>query len=153
MGDDALELVAGEQGHAAAGDPDDGIARGASGGEGVDGILRVHHVDGRNGHARGDRHLLDEVEEAALVVVGRVQVDLAPAEAAGDDGATSRELQGLAGRGEEDDRRRADRGEGEDRRIPEGRTTRIIEPLPGQEKDQGDESVDRGHDPTRARAK
>ena len=66
VADHALQLVAGERLERAARDGDDGVAGRVAGGEGVDARLVVQHVDRRHGHAGGDRHLLDHVEQPAL---------------------------------------------------------------------------------------
>jgi hypothetical protein len=49
VADDALQFVAGELFERAAGDGDDGVARGEAGGEGVERGLVVEHVDGGTG--------------------------------------------------------------------------------------------------------
>ena len=61
--------------HAAACDGDGGVAGFVAGGEGVDAVLVVHDVDLRHGHAGGDGHFLDDVEQFAFVGIVRVRVD------------------------------------------------------------------------------
>ena len=72
VGDDALQLVAGELLGAAAGDADDRVAGRIAGGEGVDARLVVQQEHGRHRHAGGERHFLDDVQQPALDRVGRV---------------------------------------------------------------------------------
>jgi len=74
VADDALQLVARKQFHAAAGDADGGIAGGVAGGEGVDAGFVAQHIDFRHGHAGGDGHFLDHVEQLALVGIGAVGI-------------------------------------------------------------------------------
>ena len=66
MGDHALELVAVEVLERAARDGDRGVAARAPGRERVDARFLLEHVDLRNGQPGGERHLLDDVDEAAL---------------------------------------------------------------------------------------
>jgi len=119
VSDDSLKFIAGEKGHASASDPDDGIARGFPRRKGIDRVLAVHHEYGRNGDSGGDRHFLDHIHEAALVEVGRVQVDLAAAELAGDNGTTAGKLRGFKRTREKDDERGAHAGVEEYFRSPE----------------------------------
>jgi len=119
VADDALEFVAREPLERAAGDGDDGIGGGEAGGEGVDGGLVVHNVDGRHGDAGGHGHLLDDVEEAALVERGRVGGDAAAAHALGDGAAAGGELVPFIKRGEADDGEGAEGDEGEELGLPE----------------------------------
>ena len=79
VGDDALQFIARQQFHAAARDGDGGIAGGVAGGEGVDALLLVHHIDLRHGHAGGERHFLDDVQQLALVEVRAVRIQQPPA--------------------------------------------------------------------------
>src|SRR5215211_193071 len=67
--DDALELVPVELVQEAGGHGDGGVLRVATRGEGVGGGI-VDNVDLRHRKARGQRHLLDDVEEDGGVVVG-----------------------------------------------------------------------------------
>ena len=94
VGDDALQLVAGELAQAAAGDGHHGVGRGEARGEGVDAVL-VEDVDRRDRDSRGDGHLLDDVEQTLLVAVGGVGRHEPPAEQLGDRGAPA--LAQLAG--------------------------------------------------------
>ena len=72
VGDHALQLVAVEHLHHPARDGDRGVLRVAPGGEGV-GRRLLDDVDRRHvGQAGGDRHLLDDVEELRLVLVGHL---------------------------------------------------------------------------------
>jgi hypothetical protein len=50
------------------GDDDDRLVWRAPGGEGIDAILAVQHVHRRRRQARGDRHLVHHVDQAALGV-------------------------------------------------------------------------------------
>ena len=43
-----------------------------TGGEGVDAVFLVHDIDLRHGHAGGDGHFLDDIEQLAFVGIGRV---------------------------------------------------------------------------------
>ena len=80
VGDHALQFVAREHGHCAAGDRDSGVARGMAGGERVDPRLAIHYVDLRDGDAGGDRHFFDNVEELPFVRIGRIRIDQAAIE-------------------------------------------------------------------------
>ena len=75
VADDALQFVARKQFHAAARDGDGGVAGFVAGGEGVDAVLLVHDINLRHGHAGGDGHFLDDVEQFAFVGIGRVGFD------------------------------------------------------------------------------
>ena len=116
--DDALQLVAVEFVERAARDGDDGVARGEAGSEGVEAGLVVHHVDGRHGHARGDGHFLDDVEQAAFAEVGGVRIEAAPAGHLGDGAAAVAHLRPFVERGEADDSQGAERDAGKNLRIP-----------------------------------
>jgi hypothetical protein len=89
VGDDALELVPGQKVQAAAGHADHRVPRAEAGGERVDALLRVEHVHRGHGHARGQGHLLDHVQQPALLEVARVGLDRPPAEQAAHGGAAS----------------------------------------------------------------
>ena len=80
VANDALEFVAGERLDATARDGDGGVAGGVAGGEGVDAGLIVHDIDLWHGHAGGDGHFLDDVEQLAFIEVGGVGTDEASAE-------------------------------------------------------------------------
>jgi hypothetical protein len=75
VADDALQFVARQKFHAAARDGDGRVAGLVAGGEGVDAVLVVHDIDLRHGHAGGDGHFLDDVEQLAFVGIGRVRID------------------------------------------------------------------------------
>ena len=68
---DPLQLVAGQVSGCSRGvTRDDGVAGRVPGGEGVDPVLVLEQVDRWHRRARGDGHLLDDVQEPALVGVG-----------------------------------------------------------------------------------
>ena len=90
VADDALELVAVERVDRAARYRDDRVRHVAARGERVDAVLLVHDVDRRNARSRGDRHLLDDVEKAALEPVGGARQHAPRADHAGDGRAASR---------------------------------------------------------------
>ena len=69
VGDHALQLVAIERVQQAARHDDRGIVRRGAGGEGIERV-GLHHQQPRHRHARGDRHLLDDVEELRRVFLG-----------------------------------------------------------------------------------
>ena len=120
VGDDALEFVAREFLEGAAGDGDDGIGGGETGGEGVDGGLVVEDVDAGHGDAGSEGHFLDDVEETALGEIGGVRVDAASADALGDGGSAAGELVPLIKGGEADNGEGAEGDEGEELGLPEG---------------------------------
>ncbi len=142
VGDHPLQLVARELGHRAAGDPDHRFGRREAGGEGVDLLLLVEQENRRHRHPGGQRHLLDHVEQLALVAVGAVGLQLAAAQQAGDRPAALVERQGLVDAADQDD---AEHHEGD----PEGQH-RLEEaglgrhPLPGVGRGDPDQGVDRG---------
>lgn len=103
VSDDALEFVAGEFVERAAGDGDDGVGSGNSGGEGVDGGFVVEDVNGGDGSAGGDGHFLDDVEQATFGEVGGLRGDAAGFDALGDCGATRGELGPFREGGQADD--------------------------------------------------
>ncbi len=121
VGDDALELVAFEQLQGAFRDADHRIVVAESGGESVDATLPVHDVNVRDRGAGGDRHLLDHVEQPALLRALAARLDGPPAEHFGQaaaavaepgdfiDGAAENHGEGECGDGEEE------------RQVPEGR--------------------------------
>ena len=80
VGDDALEFVAVEPVQGAFGDGDGGVGRGVAGGEGVYPRLSGQHIDGGDGQAGGEGHLLDDVEQGAFAKVGGVGLDRAAAD-------------------------------------------------------------------------
>jgi hypothetical protein len=120
VGDDALEFVAREFLEGAAGDGDDGIGGGETGGEGVDGGLVVEDVDAGHEDAGSEGHFLDDVEEAALGEIGGVRIDAASADALGDGRAAGGELVPLIEGSEADDGEGAEGDESEKFGLPEG---------------------------------
>src|SRR5690606_4737396 len=80
VGDDALELIAVEVLEGSAGHGHGRVVDRVAGGEGIDGLFLVEDEDGGHGHAGRDRHLLDHVEEAALVRVPGAGLDSPAAE-------------------------------------------------------------------------
>ena len=80
MGHHPLKFGAVELFEGAAGDGDHRVAGGVAGGEGVDAVFAVEHID--LGHRRpgGDGHLLDHVEQAPLQGVARVARHQPPVE-------------------------------------------------------------------------
>ncbi len=91
--DHSLQLVAAQLLHRAAGDGHHGIAGREAGGEGIEAGFIIEHVDGGDGHPRGDGHLLDHVEQAALLQIDRVRFEAPAADAFGD-GRASRAKDG-----------------------------------------------------------
>jgi hypothetical protein len=78
--DDALQFVAIEFHDATARDPDHRIFLPVTGREGIDRrIVDQEHL--RHRHARRDRHFLDDIEHPALLLVARLYVEQAAAEA------------------------------------------------------------------------
>ena len=69
VGDDALQLIAIERVESALGHHHRGIRWRESRGERIDSPLGAEDVDPRHRHARGDRHLLDDVAQHALARV------------------------------------------------------------------------------------
>jgi hypothetical protein len=95
--------------HAAARDGDGGVAGFVAGGEGVDAVLLVHDIDLRHGHAGGDGHFLDDVEQLAFVGIGRVRFDEASAHHFRNHAAALGERHGFVGAADENDRQHAKR--------------------------------------------
>ena len=75
VADDPLQLVAGKFLQGSAGDRDHRVVRGEARRERVDRVLVVENVDGGHVDPRGDRHLLDHVEEPVLQGVRGLRVD------------------------------------------------------------------------------
>jgi hypothetical protein len=123
VGDDALQLLAVQPLERAARDGYGGVIDGVAGGEGVDAGLVVEHVDGRHGRARRDGHLLHDVDEPALRLVGGVRADSPAAQQLGDAAAALPELQGAHRAADADQHGRAGRrpAAGRGRRRPGGR--------------------------------
>jgi hypothetical protein len=72
VGDDALELLAVEALHQAAGHGDRRVPRVTAGGEGVERLVLDDVDSGRLAEPGGDRHLLDDVPESRLVGVSHL---------------------------------------------------------------------------------
>ena len=88
----ALQLVAREPGERAARDDDHRLVGRIAGDQGVDRLLALQAVQRRHGDARGDRHLLDHVEQAPLGRAAVARLDVARAEQVGDRGASVPQL-------------------------------------------------------------
>ena len=119
VADDALQFVARKQFHAAAGDGDGRVAGFVAGGEGVDAVLRVHDIDLRHGHAGGDGHFLDDIEQFAFVGIGRVRVDEPAAHHFRNHAAALGQRHGFIAAADEDDRQRAGGHAQEQLRVPQ----------------------------------
>ncbi len=107
----ALQLVASQQRRRAARHGDGGIGGRIAGGERVDAVLVLEHVDLGHGDARGDRHLLDHVVQAAQRRIARVALDARAAERARHHAAAGAQRQRLEQAGAADDGQHDDRGE------------------------------------------
>ena len=75
MRDDALQLIPGELRERAFGDRNRGVGGGVSRRERIDGRVPVEHEDLRDGHATGDGHLLDDVQQPLRIGVVGTWVD------------------------------------------------------------------------------
>ena len=75
VADHPLQLVAAELPYASAGDTDHRITGREPRREGVDARLFLHHVDRRSRRPRGNRHLLDHVQNATLQRIRTVGVN------------------------------------------------------------------------------
>ncbi len=75
VGNHALKLVTGELGQGAMGNHHHRLTGAVTGDKGVDAGFLIHHVQGRDGDAAGDRHFLDDVAQFALVGVAGIRVD------------------------------------------------------------------------------
>ena len=75
--DHALQFVARQPREGAARDGDHGIVDRVPRREGVDRVLVIHHEHARHRDAGCDRHLLDDVEQAAIEQVTRRRIDAA----------------------------------------------------------------------------
>ena len=82
----------------------------------------VEHIDLRHGHAGGDGHFLDDVEQLALVGIGGVRIDGPAAERFGHGAAAAGQLRRLRGAADDDDRQRAGGDAEEELSGPTGRT-------------------------------
>ena len=148
VGHDALQLRPIELRHAAAGHPDHRALRRVAGGEGVDRVV-VDPVDRRDRHARGDRHLLDDVEEPPLVRVAGRGLDPRAAEHLRDRFAALAELGDLEEARESDDEDDKAGDRAKKRGIPEG--NRCLRGVRGGERqvdrrDKGDDREDEEDD-------
>ena len=74
VGHHALQLVAREALERAARDGNHGVFGAPSGGEGIDRLLTLQHVDRRRLQVRGNRHFIDDVAHALLVKVARMAI-------------------------------------------------------------------------------
>ena len=104
VADDALQLLAGEALQRAARDGDRGVVRRPTRREGVDAGLLVEDVDRGDRDARGDGHLLDDVQEPPLEAVVRVRADAPPAERLRHLPAAAAQLRRAVERRDRDDR-------------------------------------------------
>ena len=125
--DHALEFVAIQQFHAAARHADDGVIGCMTGGEGVDAAFIGQQVNGRHGHAGGERHLLDDVEQLAFVEVVGVGRDALTAEHLGDGRSAAPEFGHLEEAAEEHDQAGAGRHAEKKLRLPESTGTEPLE--------------------------
>ena len=110
MPDDALQLVAAQGFQRASRHRHHAIRRIPSRRKGVDPPLGVHDVDRRHAHAGGDRHLLDDVEQAPLERLARRRLDAARADHLGHRRPAAAELRHVERAHREDEERRAERG-------------------------------------------
>ena len=119
MADDALEFIAGKAFDAAARHADGGIASGVTGGEGIDTVLLVQHINERHGHAGGNGHFLDDVKQLAFVGIGGVLADLRAAHQTGHGAAAGGEFTGLVGAAEKYHGEHAEGGGEENFGVPQ----------------------------------
>ncbi len=75
MADHPLQFIAGEMIKRALSHGDARIRRSVPGRERVDGRLLLQHVDLRHRHARGDRHLLDDVPQSLACRIAGIALD------------------------------------------------------------------------------
>ncbi len=120
-----------------------------AGGEGVDPVSSSITVDRRDRHARGDRHLLDDVEEPPLVRVAGRGLDPRAAEHLRDRFAALAELGDLEEARESDDEDDKAGDRAKKRGIPEG--NRCLRGVRGGERqvdrrDKGDDREDEEDD-------
>ena len=151
MRDDALQLVAVQVHQRAPGDGDRGVRRAVAGRKGVDAGLALQYVDLRHRHARGDRHLLDDVAQALLERVRRVGADPRAAELLGDLAAAGRERDRACDARDPDHAEHDDRRERDGERVARERHVLAREQaavvLDGEDRDRRDhDEVDRDHD-------
>src|SRR4051812_23277942 len=86
-----------------------------AGGERVDAGLAIHHVDLRNRNSGSDRHFFDDIQEFALVQVGRIRINQPAVEELGDRTSTAGERERLEKAAGSDDAKGAEGG-GEEQR-------------------------------------
>jgi hypothetical protein len=141
--DDALELVAREVVQRAPAHGDHGVAGRVAGGERVDGRLVVEHVHGRDRCARGDGHLLDDVEQPPLGQARAGRVDQPAAKHRGHGLAAVAQHHHLEQRPRRDDREDDPDGHPQPLPVEHGR----VAPLVGPDHHQGRHRVDRRDDP------
>ena len=126
VGDDPLQLVARQVADTTTGHANHGVARRVAGGEGVDAVLLLHQIDGRHRRPGGDGHLLDDVEDLALVGVGRRGREGTPAHQLG------HVVPAAGQRGDPEEASTADQGEHrrrhgrEEPRVPESREIQTL---------------------------
>ena len=77
MGDHTLQLVAVQQFQAATCDADGYVALRVPGREGTNAALGIQNVYLRHRHAGGNGHLLDDVEQLLLVLLGCIRRETA----------------------------------------------------------------------------
>ena len=87
-----LQLFAGEISQRAGRDGHDRVTGLMARGEGIDRRLIIHHKDGRHRNARGQGHLLDDVQQPAFGQVGALRIDGPAAHHQGDGLAAGRQL-------------------------------------------------------------
>ena len=75
-----------------AGDGHDGVGGGQAGGEGIQAWFVVEDIDRWHGHARGDGHLLDHVEQASFLQISGSGVDRPAADHCGHGASPAVEL-------------------------------------------------------------
>jgi len=112
VGHYALQLVAVEVLERSAGDADHRVARLVARGKGVDARFVIHHVDGRDGRAGSQGHLLDHVQQPAFGQVAGLRIDQPSAEHQRDRLAAGGELHDLVEAAQQD---QPDRGQSHQR--------------------------------------
>lgn len=76
MSYNALQLIPRQVTDRAASNPDHGIISLITGGEGIDALL-LQHINGGHWRSRGYRHLFNHIENAPLVSIAGIKIDLA----------------------------------------------------------------------------
>ena len=117
MRDHALQFVAAEFLHRAAGNGHDGVAGREPGGECIQSGFSVEYIDGGDRHAGGDRHFLDDIEEAALMQIRGVGIQAAASDAFRHRGAAGAELRPFVERSQSDHGERSGGHRGQHRRT------------------------------------